>query len=128
MNVALKILTFGIGIALVACNVSTPSDIAKAADASNNQLVKAQEDEARVADAHAAASREINGAVFRLNLKQAKADYGEAIAAADRSLSNAIKKCSKAPARSLTACETDARSIRDQSAERAKVRLSLADQ
>ena len=126
MNIALKILISAFAMVLVACGVSTSSDIASAPDANSIELVRAQEEDAKAADAHAAASREINGAT--LKLKQARADYGEAIAKANHDLSDALKKCKLIPARALPACEADARSIRDQSTERAKVRLSLADQ
>jgi hypothetical protein len=128
VNIALKTLTCAFAIVLVACGVSTSSDIASAPDANNIELARAQEEDARAADAHAAASREINGATLKLNLKQARVDYGEAIAKANHDLSDALKKCKLIPARALPACEADARSIRDQSTERAKVRLSLADQ
>ena len=128
MNIALKILTSAFAIVLVACGVPPSSDIAIPPDANNIELVRALEEDARAADAHAAASREINGATLKLNLKQARVDYGEAIAKANHDLSDALKKCKLAPARAFPACEADARSIRDQSAERAKVRLSVADQ
>ena len=127
MNIALKILTPAFVIALVACGVSTSGDIANVSDASDNELIRAQEEDARTADAHAMASREINGAALKLNLKQARTEYREAIAEADRNLAEATKKCEKVAARALPACEADARSIRDQLAERAKVKLSLAD-
>ena len=68
--------------ALVTGDEHAPSDIASAPDANNIEQVRAQEEDARAADAHAAASREINGATLKLNLKQARVDYGEAIAKA----------------------------------------------
>ena len=126
MNVVLKILSSALGIALLGCGEPTPSDVGKVSAANNTELVKGLEDDAKAA--HAAASREINGAALRLNLKQARVDYGEAIAKADHELSDALKKCELTPARALPACEANARLIRDQAAERAKVRLSLADQ
>lgn len=128
MNIASKILTVAIGVGLVACDASTQRDIARAADASHSQLVKTQEEESRTADAHAAASREINGAALKSSMKQARADYGKAIAQADRELSDALKKCGLVSARVSTACEADARAIREQAAEKAKMRLSFADQ
>jgi hypothetical protein len=128
MNIAAKILISGLGIALAACGMSTESDVAKASHAANRELAKAQEQgDARVADAHAAASREINEAALKLSLKQARADYGEAIAKANGDLSIAVEKCAMQAGRARTACEIDARSMRDQSAEMAKVKLSLAD-
>ena len=126
MNVVLKILSSVLGIVLLGCGESTPSDVGKVTAANNTELVKPLEEDAKAA--HAAASREINGAALRLNLKQARVDYGEAIAKADHELSDALKKCEMNPARALPACEANARLIRDQAAERAKVRLSLADQ
>jgi len=129
MNAVAKILASGLGIALVACGMSTQGDVAKAAHTAGRDLAKAQEqDEARVADARAAARREINGAAIKLSLKQAKADYGEAIAKADGDLSVAVKKCAMQSVQARTACEINARSMRDQSAETAKLNLSLADQ
>ena len=127
MNVVLKILSSALAIALVGCGESTPSDAGKA-HVANNIEVKALEEDAKAADAHAAASREINGAALRLNLKQARVDYGEAIAKANHDLSDALEKCKLLPARALPACAANARLIRDEAAERAKIRLSLADQ
>jgi len=128
VNIALKTLTCAFAIVLVACGVSTSSDIASAPDANNIELDRAHEEDARAADAHAAASREINSAALRLNLKQARVDYGEAIAKANHDLTDALEKCKLIPARALPACAANARLIRDEAAERAKIRLSLADQ
>jgi hypothetical protein len=129
MNIAAKILISGLGIALAACGMSTEGDVAKTSHAANRELTKAQEqNDARVADAHAAASREINEAALKLSLKQARADYGEAIAKADGDLSVAVEKCAMQPAHVRAACEINARSMRAQSAEAAKVKLSIADQ
>jgi hypothetical protein len=133
MNIAATILVCGVGFALAACDVATAShdrteDVTPLTVA-NREVAKAQEqDDARVADAHAAARREINEAAFRLSWKQAKADYRDAVAKADGELSIAVKKCPSQPVRARTACETNARSMRDQSVEMAKVKLSLADQ
>jgi hypothetical protein len=104
--------------------MSAQSDVAEAERTAKIQ----EENDNRVADAHAAASREINEALMKRSLKQAKADYGEAIAKADRDLSIAVEKCAVRPARARAACELNARSMRDQLAENAKVNLSRADQ
>jgi hypothetical protein len=129
MNIAAKILISGLGIALAACGMSTESDVAKASHAANRELAQAQEQgDARAADAHAAASREINRAAMKSSWKHARTDYGEAIAKADGDLSAAVEKCGMQPAHARTACENNARSMRDQSVEMAKVKLSLADQ
>jgi hypothetical protein len=127
MNITAKIMVSSVGIALAACGLSAPSDTADVAHAIDSELAKAQAREERTADAHAAASRQINRAAMKLSLKRAKSDYGEAMAKADREFSAAVEKC-KVPTRAGTACESDARSIREQSAEKAKVDLSLADQ
>lgn len=129
MNIAAKILVSAVGMALVACGMSTQSDVAEAERAARDEPAKIREEnDSRVADAHAAASREINEVLMKQSLKQAKADYGEAIARADRELSVAVEKCAAHPARTRTACELNARSMRDQLAETAKVNLSRADQ
>jgi hypothetical protein len=129
MNIAVKILVSGLGIALVACGASAPGGIAEAARAISDESAKAQDDsDARVADSHAAARREINRAVLKQSLARAKVDYRKAIANADRDLSVALEKCATQAARTHVACETDARSGHDRSAETAKMKLSLADQ
>lgn len=139
MNIAATILLCGLGFALAACDDATAShdgaaDVAQSRQdpqqtVANRELAKAQEqDDARVADAHAAARREINEAAFRLSRKQAKLDFTEAVAKADAELSVAIKQCPNQPVRARSACESNIRSKRDQSVERAKVRLSLADE
>jgi len=129
MNIAAKILVSGLGITLVACGMSAPSDIAEAARAINDESAKARDDsDARAVDSHAAARREINRAVLKQSLEQAKVEYRKAIVNADRDLSVALEKCATQGARTHVACETDARSRHDQSAETAKMKLSFADQ
>ena len=125
MNIAARIMVSCMGAALAACGLYAPGGTADVSHTVDGELAKAQRDE-RTADAHAAASREINGPAMKLSLKRAKADYGEAMAKADREFSTAVEKCMMpTPA---TTCESDARSIREQSAEKAKVTLTLADQ
>ena len=129
MDIAAKILISGLALALAACGTSTQSDGVETSRAANRELAKAQEqDEARVAEAHAAARREINRATVKSSWKHAQAAYGEAIAKADGELSAAVEKCGMQPAHARTACKNNARSVRDQSIEAAKVKLSLADQ
>jgi len=125
MRITAQVFVCGFGIALAACGAPTPGKIV---EAPHDAWVKSDENDARAAEVHAAASREINGAAMRVNLKRARIVYSDAIAKAEDDLSVAVKKCSLVPAHVRKACETDARSIRDQSAENAKVRLSLADQ
>jgi len=146
MNIASKILVSGLGITLAACSASTQGDVDKAShdraadvakarqdaqpsvDAANRNLtkVKSQAD-LNVADAHAAANREINEAALKLSQQQAKASYGEAIAKADGDLLVAVENCRMQSTDERAACEHDARSVRDQSVETAKVKLTLAD-
>lgn len=129
MNIAAKIMAAVFWIALGACSMSAQSDVAEAARARNHESTKAQQEgDAKVTDAHAAASREINRAVMKQSLKQAKVDYREAIAKADRSLSDALEKCAMQAGPEQTACEIVAHSAHDQTAERAKIELTLADQ
>ena len=128
MNSAVKILVSSLGIALAACGLPQ-SDVTSTSHAVASELAKAQEQtDARVANARAAARREINAATVKVSRKQARAHYGDAIARADRDLSFAFEKCATGSAGVRRACEINARAIRDQSAETAKRELSLADQ
>lgn len=131
MNITAKTLTLGLGIALVACGTPAASDVAETVHAIDIQAVKkkAQEEgEAQVAEAHAAARREINQAVLKHSLMQAKLDYRTAIAKADHDLSIALDQCAIQATSTRSACAIKAHSARDHLAETARVSLSQADQ
>lgn len=131
MNITAKILTLSLGIALVACGMHAASDVGETAQANDIQSVKKKarkESETQVADAHAAASREINQAVLKHSLMQAKLNYRTAIAKADHDLSIALDQCAMQATSTRSACAIKAHSARDHLAERARVTLSQADQ
>ena len=147
MNIDSKILVAALAIALAACGKSTQEDVDRAAhdraagvakaqegaqpavDAANRDLAKAkQEGSAKIADAHADASREINKAAVKQTKEQAKADYDVAIAAAEGDLSVSLEKCKMEAADVKASCERDAHSTHDQMVDAAKGKLDMANQ
>jgi hypothetical protein len=146
MKIASKILVATLVIALAACGKSTQEDVDKAAhdraagvakaqegaqpavDAANRDLAKAkQEGSAKIADAHADASGEVNKAAVKQTKEQAKADYDVSLATADGDLLVSLEKCKMDAAEIKTACEQSAHSAHDQAVNTAKGRLELAN-
>jgi len=145
MNGVSNVLVLGLAIALAACGLSTQSDAGNASrsvdtararqnagptlDAADHDLAEAREQvDTQVAEAHAAANREINKDAMRRSRERARAEYGQAIARVDGDLSRALEKCGMQAADARTACQNDARVTHNQLAEIEKVKLSLADQ
>jgi hypothetical protein len=124
-----KILIASLALALAACARSEQDDVGSAAHDISQQgaepAAKAaqRQAEARTADAHAAAGREINKTAIKQYKVQAKADYDIAIAHANGDLSAALAKCATQSGATKSSCEQAATTTHDQTvnAENAKL-------